>query len=257
MAVVETVPNSFAMDGAITPLYSSAFDPFDEESQLTASNHLTQTSEILKPMNTEFSSSRSILDLETGERLLDDLDLCQYFEDVPLNMEEFNEQYTYNDILGALVDNQSPSKDVCDFFNPSEDAVRRTDLQLELNSGIIGIQEEISTPAIIQMLLDGTDNATNQLTDAVPDVAIEHLPVVLDSIDDKEEFKWKSREESGEDLRRIRNNEASRKSRQNRRQRLSAQLSMLSDLEEQHQQLSVKVKQLEQLKSEMMKYLKK
>ena len=95
------------------------------------------------------------------------------------------------------------------------------------------------------------------VADAVPDVAIEHLPVVLDSIDDKEEFKWKSQEESGEDLRRIRNNEASRKSRQNRRQRLSAQLSMLSDLEEQHQQLSVKVKQLEQLKSEMMKYLKK
>ena len=63
--------------------------------------------------------------------------------------------------------------------------------------------------------------------------------------------------DSGDDLRRLRNNEASRKSRQNRRERLTGQLSMLSRLEKEHQELTVKVKELEQLKGEIMKYLKK
>ena len=73
----------------------------------------------------------------------------------------------------------------------------------------------------------------------------------------KRDIQKRVASDSSEDLRRLRNNEASRKSRQNRRERMTGQLSMLTQLEKENQQLIVKVKELEQLRDEMMKYLKK
>ena len=96
----------------------------------------------------------------------------------------------------------------------------------------------------------------------VPPAAYENVPAVVEIVEMEMAFQTKgiqkrATSDSGEDLRRLRNNEASRKSRQNRRERLTGQVSMLSQLEKENQQLIVKVKELEQLKSEMMKYLKK
>ena len=96
----------------------------------------------------------------------------------------------------------------------------------------------------------------------VPPAAYENVPAVVEIVEmemasQTKGIQKRASSDSGEDLRRLRNNEASRKSRQNRRERLTGQVSMLSQLEKENQQLIVKVKELEQLKSEMMKYLKK
>ncbi len=57
------------------------------------------------------------------------------------------------------------------------------------------------------------------------------------------------------DLRRVRNNEASRKSRQNRRKKQQTQAQMVDVLEEESRRLNQKVKELEALKAEIMKYM--
>lgn len=277
------------MDGAITPIYSSAFDSFDEESQPKDTNLISSNNRIMQPIPEDIellkpsssSSGSGLLGFETEFNL----DLCQYFEDVPLNMEEFNEQYTYNSMLGTLValpannNNNDNNDDILPFHPMHQDisnnnsnslnhvfnyddggdaaASDRSHLQLPLNSAV-RLQDEISTPAIIQMLLEGAENVTHQ----VPPAAYENVPAVVEIVEmemasQTKGIQKRASSDSGEDLRRLRNNEASRKSRQNRRERLTGQVSMLSQLEKENQQLIVKVKELEQLKSEMMKYLKK
>ena len=57
------------------------------------------------------------------------------------------------------------------------------------------------------------------------------------------------------DLRRVRNNEASRKSRQNRRKKQQTQAQMVDVLEAEGRRLNQKVKELEALKAEIMKYM--
>ena len=57
------------------------------------------------------------------------------------------------------------------------------------------------------------------------------------------------------DLRRVRNNEASRKSRQNRRKKQQTQVQMVDVLEAEGRRLNQKVKELESLKAEIMKYM--
>lgn len=57
------------------------------------------------------------------------------------------------------------------------------------------------------------------------------------------------------DLRRVRNNEASRKSRQNRRKKQQTQAQLVDVLEEEGRRLVNKIKELEDLKAEMMKYM--
>jgi len=261
------------MDDAITPIYSSAFESFDEETRFKDNNLITSNNRIMQPIPEDIEllkpSNSSILGFESEI----DLDLCQYFEDVPLNMEEFNEQYTFNSMLGTLVacnnnndDIIRSHQDILTALNDASDqtaaSTNRDNLQLELNS-IIETQEEINTPAIIQMLLEDTENAANQ----TPLVVQNYVPAVLESSQmeaasgsnqvQKKGVQKRATSDSGDDLRRLRNNEASRKSRQNRRERLTGQLSMLSRLEKEHQELTVKVKELEQLKGEIMKYLKK
>lgn len=261
------------MDDAITPIYSSAFESFDEETRFKDNNLITSNNRIMQPIPEDIEllkpSNSSILGFESEINL----DLCQYFEDVPLNMEEFNEQYTLNSMLGTLVacnnnndDIIRSHQDILTALNDASDqtaaSTNRDNLQLELNS-IIETQEEINTPAIIQMLLEDTENAANQ----TPLVVQNYVPAVLESSQmeaasgsnqvQKKGVQKRATSDSGDDLRRLRNNEASRKSRQNRRERLTGQLSMLSRLEKEHQELTVKVKELEQLKGEIMKYLKK
>ena len=57
------------------------------------------------------------------------------------------------------------------------------------------------------------------------------------------------------DLRRVRNNEASRKSRQNRRKKLQSQTQLVEILQDEGRRLSQKVNELEALKAEIMKYI--
>ena len=57
------------------------------------------------------------------------------------------------------------------------------------------------------------------------------------------------------DIRRVRNNEASRKSRQNRRKKLQTQAQLVDVLEEEGRQLNMRIKELETLKAEIMKYM--
>jgi len=278
------------MDGDITPIYSSASDSFDEEAQLQDNNFNTSNNRIMQPVpeDTELlkpsssCSNSSILGFEAEFGL----DLCQYFEDVPLNMEEFNEQYTYNSMLDTLVAlpannnnddilrshsfHQDISIDDSEAVNDASNEVsvgtERSSLQLHLNTAS-EIQEEISTPAIIQMLLEGTENVTDQVLPVMHNDAwvADHVPATIENDEmetatgsnqvQKRDIQKRVASDSSEDLRRLRNNEASRKSRQNRRERMTGQLSMLTQLEKENQQL--KVKELEQLRDEMMKYLKK
>jgi len=280
------------MDGDITPIYSSASDSFDEEAQLQDNNFNTSNNRIMQPVpeDTELlkpsssCSNSSILGFEAEFGL----DLCQYFEDVPLNMEEFNEQYTYNSMLDTLVAlpannnnddilrshsfHQDISIDDSEAVNDASNEVsvgtERSSLQLHLNTAS-EIQEEISTPAIIQMLLEGTENVTDQVLPVMHNDAwvADHVPATIENDEmetatgsnqvQKRDIQKRVASDSSEDLRRLRNNEASRKSRQNRRERMTGQLSMLTQLEKENQQLIVKVKELEQLRDEMMKYLKK
>ena len=273
-----------------------------------------EDTELLKPSSSCSNSSILGFEAEFG------LDLCQYFEDVPLNMEEFNEQYTYNSMLDTLVAlpannnnddilrshsfHQDISIDDSEAVNDASNEVsvgtERSSLQLHLNTAS-EIQEEISTPAIIQMLLEGTENVTDQVTitsfNYFPFVVYfskfeeitnrrngwigrqvlpvmhndawvaDHVPATIENDEmetatgsnqvQKRDIQKRVASDSSEDLRRLRNNEASRKSRQNRRERMTGQLSMLTQLEKENQQLIVKVKELEQLRDEMMKYLKK
>jgi len=280
------------MDGDITPIYSSASDSFDEEAQLQDNNFnnsnnrimqpVPEDTELLKPSSSCSNSSILGFEAEFG------LDLCQYFEDVPLNMEEFNEQYTYNSMLDTLVAlpannnnddilrshsfHQDISIDDSEAVNDASNEVsvgtERSSLQLHLNTAS-EIQEEISTPAIIQMLLEGTENVTDQVLPVMHNDAwvADHVPATIENDEmetatgsnqvQKRDIQKRVASDSSEDLRRLRNNEASRKSRQNRRERMTGQLSMLTQLEKENQQLIVKVKELEQLRDEMMKYLKK
>lgn len=284
--------NYFTMDGDITPIYSSASDSFDEEAQLQDNNFnnsnnrimqpVPEDTELLKPSSSCSNSSILGFEAEFG------LDLCQYFEDVPLNMEEFNEQYTYNSMLDTLVAlpannnnddilrshsfHQDISIDDSEAVNDASNEVsvgtERSSLQLHLNTAS-EIQEEISTPAIIQMLLEGTENVTDQVLPVMHNDAwvADHVPATIENDEmetatgsnqvQKRDIQKRVASDSSEDLRRLRNNEASRKSRQNRRERMTGQLSMLTQLEKENQQLIVKVKELEQLRDEMMKYLKK
>ena len=152
----------------------SAFESFDEETRFKDNNLITSNNRIMQPIPEDIEllkpSNSSILGFESEI----DLDLCQYFEDVPLNMEEFNEQYTFNSMLGTLVacnnnndDIIRSHQDILTALNDASDqtaaSTNRDNLQLELNS-IIETQEEINTPAIIQMLLEDTENAANQVT---------------------------------------------------------------------------------------------
>jgi len=241
-----------------------------------------EDTELLKPSSSCSNSSILGFEAEFG------LDLCQYFEDVPLNMEEFNEQYTYNSMLDTLVAlpannnnddilrshsfHQDISIDDSEAVNDASNEVsvgtERSSLQLHLNTAS-EIQEEISTPAIIQMLLEGTENVTDQVLPVMHNDAwvADHVPATIENDEmetatgsnqvQKRDIQKRVASDSSEDLRRLRNNEASRKSRQNRRERMTGQLSMLTQLEKENQQLIVKVKELEQLRDEMMKYLKK
>lgn len=110
-----------------------------------------------------------------------------------------------------------------------------------------------------------------QQVDVKPTLVCSNLPQVLQDIsgDSATEYslpptpisrsrvntKRSSNPSKNSDLRRVRNNEASRKSRQNRRKKLQTQSQLVDVLEEEGRRLANKIKELETLKVQIMKYM--
>jgi len=128
--------------------------------------------------------------------------------------------------------------------------------------------EHVTTPILIEMLLQN-EEIVQQEQVADSDLPLTILPDVLQDIKVcSEPFRNKpippTRNRVTEkhlstshnsDLRRVRNNEASRKSRQNRRKKLQTQVQLVEILEDEGRRLTQKVKELESLKAEIMKYI--
>lgn len=138
-----------------------------------------------------------------------------------------------------------------------------TDLSIQPTIG-----QDLTTPVIIKMLLDDVEQSDNTKASSstLPQQQEEIEDLINPGSSTQSESEGpstpytrrsvsRSSNVSNSDLRRIRNNESSRKSRFNRRKKTEAQSKMVNQLEEDNRRLSLRVKQLEDLKALIMQHM--
>lgn len=154
------------------------------------------------------------------------------------------------------------------FPSPQSPFTNTQPISLELDLSIQPtIGQDLTTPVIIRMLLDDVDVSDNTEFSTPPqqeEEAEEPRPgtsaaqsenEVGPSIPFTRRSVSRGSNASNSDLRRIRNNESSRLSRFNRRKKIETQTKMVNQLEEDNRRLSVRVKELEDLKARFMQHM--
>ncbi|KZS13173.1 Uncharacterized protein APZ42_021638 [Daphnia magna] len=322
MDIMNPSNNLFVMDDPTTPLYIPVCNSFDQEFQLQENIHLNMLPQntTLKSSGTAEASPINALPYQSPDEQIEfPLDLFDYLENVPFNIQELIEEDNYGKVLCDTGNYQgsrrNPNSNILSdellstpttelvqaqglpeaknedavmnfeelcYISPlptyqSEENIKRELLCLNLPSTLQlannSSQEDVTTPVLINMLLESEEISKKQQVsvDVKPTLVYSELPKVLQDIsaDSATEYslpptpiprtrtntKRSSNPSKNSDLRRVRNNEASRKSRQNRRKKLQTQAQLVDVLEEEGRRLTNKIKELETLKAEIMKYM--
>ncbi|XP_057375977.1 uncharacterized protein LOC130696867 [Daphnia carinata] len=314
--------NLFVMDDPTTPLYVPVCNSFDQEFQLQDNyriNMLPQNTTLKSSGTAEASPITALPYQSPDEQIEFPLDLFDYLENVPFNIQELIEEDNYGKVLCDTGNYQesrrNPNSNILSdellstpttelvqaesiteaknedavmnfeeqcYISPFptyqlEENIKRESLCLNLPSTLQlannSSKEDVTTPELINMLLESEETSKKQQisVDVKPTLVYSELPQVLQDIssDSATEYslpptpvprtrtntKRSSNPSKNSDLRRVRNNEASRKSRQNRRKKLQTQAQLVDVLEEENRRLTNQIREFETLKAEMMKYM--
>lgn len=316
------------MDDPTTPLYIPVCNSFDQEFQFQENIHLN-----MLPQNTTLKSGGTAEESQINapnqstEQFEFPLDLFDYLENVPFNIQGLIEEDIYRDVLcdtGISCQSNSRQSPIIPDVQSDEIAIQTNEniqaLQPELKNEDIVISfeemysltpitttcqeqhdlqreqpatpllrldletttkpnpsEDVSTPVLIDMIL-ASENIGPTKQEILEPVALPVYSNVPETVQDNVSLSSDSVAESSlpptpiprgrtgakratntatnhSDLRRVRNNEASRKSRQNRRKKQQTQAQLVTILEEEGRRLVNQVKELEALKAEIMKYM--
>jgi len=230
--ILEDIPFNFD-ELAHENIYNDLPPPFDSDYEQRAIN----------TVNAGLANTVDQLETPTFEET--PLGLLQVVEDnIIMDLEEVEENTFSSSAFLPAPDSEVSSPSISP--QPVGTAALSLDLTIQPTIG-----HDLTTPILIKMLLD--DGDTTPVNKELPasgsfDSDTEGPPTPSVS-------RRSVSRNSNSDLRRIRNNESSRKSRLNRRQKFKTQLQMVSELEEEKRRLTLHVKELEELKALIMKHM--